>query len=140
MPYFLLMICLKYVWNQILWQDITSVLMWGTTKTQCWWKRYSVDISFSKYLFVCYICNYFTFNWFTYEFVTCVITKKLHIVLIERFWIIHYFLTLFFQCSSYMSQFFWKTTCLSVITHFKLWFYRSVYRCCMWYTFFLWPK
>ena len=93
-------------------------------------------MSFSNYLFADFIYNSITFNWYPYYFFTCVITNKIDIFLIERFWKIHHFLTWFFQHSSYTSQFFWRTTHLSIIINLKIWFHRFIFRCCMWSIFY----
>ena len=73
-------ICLKTARKQIFWRDITSVLIWGKTKNQCWRRRYLVDMFFMTPLYVDFIYIYATLTWGSYDFATCVLIKKLHIV------------------------------------------------------------
>ena len=47
-------------------KNITSILMWVTTKTQCWWRIFHVDITFRNTLFADCICIYATFALFPY--------------------------------------------------------------------------
>ena len=112
--------CLQYAWNQIFWQDITSVLMWGTTKIQFWWRWCFDDMDFRNSLFADCICISTTITWCPYYFLTCFITNKLHIGIIDIFRIIHYFLTCFHQSSSYVIQFFLITICLYEIINLKI--------------------
>ena len=90
-------IYLQYLWNQLFWQDITNVLMGGTTKNQRCWMRWHVHIAFWNTLFADCICISAIFAWFSYESITCFITNKLHVVIIETFRRIHYFLDFFSQ-------------------------------------------
>ena len=119
-PYFFKWTCLQYMWNQIIRQDTTSVLMWGTNNTQCWRRRCLVHISFWNTLFTGCICISENVLWCTYQLFICFITNKLGVVIIETFRRIHYFLVWFFQFYSYISQFFCRKICLYLINNFML--------------------